>query len=86
MAACVITLRWKDTVGSQVVSATLMSHRMEGIICITVIATCGFAAGILFRYVVSALAYLFLIVPIAIAVLAAAALQFRQVSEYNSLY
>ncbi|KAI3693220.1 hypothetical protein L6452_33051 [Arctium lappa] len=78
VAACVITLRWKDNVGNQV-SATLMSHRLEGIICIIVIACCGFAAGILFRYVVSALAYLFLIVPMAIAILAAVALRFRQV-------
>nr|GEW35209.1 cationic amino acid transporter 9, chloroplastic-like [Tanacetum cinerariifolium] len=78
VAACVITLRWKNNIGSQV-SASLMSHRMEGMICITVIAACGFAAGILFRYVVSSLAYLFLIVPVTIAVLAASALRFRQV-------
>ncbi|PWA79311.1 amino acid/polyamine transporter I, Cationic amino acid transporter [Artemisia annua] len=78
VAACVITLRWKNNIGSQV-SASLMSHRMEGMICITVIAACGFAAGILFRYVVSGLAYLFLIVPVTIAVLAASALRFRQV-------
>ena len=79
VAACVITLRWKNNIGSQV-SASLMSHRMEGMICITVIAACGFAAGILFRYVVSGLAYLFLIVPVTIAVLAASALRFRQVT------
>ncbi|KAK9058973.1 hypothetical protein SSX86_021591 [Deinandra increscens subsp. villosa] len=77
VAACVITLRWKDRIGGQI-SATSMSHRQEGIICITMIACCGFAAGILFRYVVSPFAYIFLIIPITIAALAAAALQFRQ--------
>ncbi|KAI7737928.1 hypothetical protein M8C21_027394 [Ambrosia artemisiifolia] len=39
VAACVITLRWKDNIVSQV-SAPSMSHRLEGIICITVIACC----------------------------------------------
>lgn len=85
VAACVITLRWKDNVGSQVLT-TFMSHRMEGIICITVIAACGFAAGILFRYVVSSLAYIFLIIPVAIAMLAVSALQFRQVREIDYLF
>lgn len=84
MAACVITLRWNDNIGSQV-SVTLMSHRQEGIICILVIASCGFAAGILFRFVVSALAYICLVVPVTIAIVAAAALRFRQVNELNSL-
>ncbi|KAK1430371.1 hypothetical protein QVD17_13053 [Tagetes erecta] len=77
VAACVITLCWKDNIGSQV-SATFIPHRLEGIICITVIACCGFTAGILFRYVVSPFAYIFLALPIAIAILAAAALRFRQ--------
>ncbi|CAI9277859.1 unnamed protein product [Lactuca saligna] len=80
VAACVITLRWKDNIGNQISSSMLVSvtHRQEGIICIVVIAFCGFAAGIVFRYVVSALAFIFLIIPIAIALLATAALQFRQ--------
>lgn len=71
MAACVMTLRWDD---SQV------SKRMEGITCIIVIACCGFVAGILYRYSVSTLADIFLILPIAMAIFAAAGLQFRQVS------
>lgn len=77
VAACVIRLRWKDDIGIQI-SSTLVSHRHEGIICITVIAFSGFAAGILFRYVVSALAYIFLVIPVLIAILATAALRFRQ--------
>ncbi|KAI3804243.1 hypothetical protein L1987_25639 [Smallanthus sonchifolius] len=77
VAACVITLRWKNNIGSQI-SATSMSHRLEGIICITVIACCGFTAGILFRYTVSPFAYIFLVVPITFAILATAALRFRQ--------
>ncbi|KAM0030605.1 putative amino acid/polyamine transporter I, cationic amino acid transporter [Helianthus debilis subsp. tardiflorus] len=82
VAACVITLRWKDNddISSEMtqVTATYMSHRLEGIICITVIACCGFTTGIIFRYVVSPFAYIFLIIPIIIAILATAALRFRQ--------
>ncbi|KAL8235905.1 hypothetical protein R6Q59_016986 [Mikania micrantha] len=70
VAACVMTLRWDN---SQV------SKRMEGITCITVIACCGFVAGILYRYSSSTLANIFLILPIAVAIFAAADLQFRQV-------
>ncbi|PWA58186.1 Amino acid/polyamine transporter I [Artemisia annua] len=78
VAACVMTLRLDDKVDTQI-STTSMSKRTEGITCITVIACCGFAAGILYRYGVSTLAYTFLVLPIAIAILAAAGLQFRQV-------
>lgn len=83
VAACVITLRWKDNIGSQV-AATFLPHRLEGIICITVIACCGFTAGILFRYVVSSFAYIFLVLPITVAILAAAALRYRQVKQIDS--
>lgn len=79
VAACVMTLRLDDTVDTQI-ATTSMSKRTEGITCITVIACCGFAAGILYRYGVSTLAYTFLVLPIAIAILAAAGLQFRQAS------
>ncbi|XP_071691180.1 cationic amino acid transporter 9, chloroplastic-like [Rutidosis leptorrhynchoides] len=78
VAACVITLRWNENISSQV-STAYTSRRTEGILCITVIASCGFAAGILFRYVVSALAYIFLTIPVAISLLAVLALRFRQV-------
>ncbi|KAI3756806.1 hypothetical protein L1987_56629 [Smallanthus sonchifolius] len=77
VAACVITFRWKNDDGSQI-STTSMSHRLEGIICITVIACCGFTAGFLFRYSVSPFAYIFLIVPVTFAILVTAALRFRQ--------
>ncbi|XP_076896708.1 cationic amino acid transporter 9, chloroplastic-like [Bidens hawaiensis] len=77
VAACVITLRWKASIGSQI-SSTSMPRRREGIVCITVIACCGFTAGILFRCVVSPFAYIFLIIPIIIAILATTALRLRQ--------
>ncbi|GKB67443.1 cationic amino acid transporter 9, chloroplastic-like protein [Tanacetum coccineum] len=71
VAACVLTLRLDDKVDTQI-STTSMSKRTEGITCITVIACCGFAAGILYRYGASSLAYTFIVLPVAIAILAAA--------------
>ncbi|KAJ9565445.1 hypothetical protein OSB04_001411 [Centaurea solstitialis] len=82
VAACVMTLRWEDKVDDTNVSTILASKRMEGITCITVIASCGFAAGILYRYSDSTLVNIFLILPVAIAIVAAAALQFRQVYKH----
>lgn len=77
-----MTLRWDNKSDTQV-STTSMSKRTEGITCIIVIACSGFAAGILYRYGVSTLAYIFLILPVVIAILAAADLQFRHVSGVN---
>ncbi|XP_024962849.1 cationic amino acid transporter 9, chloroplastic-like isoform X1 [Cynara cardunculus var. scolymus] len=81
VAACVMTLRWEDKIDTHV-STISMSKRIEGITCITVIACCGLAAGIFYRYSVSTLANIFLILPIAIAIVAAAVLQFRQVYKH----
>lgn len=72
-----ISLRWKDKKTRQV-SERCLSNRGEGIICIIVIACCGFAAGVLYRFGAS---FIFLIVVLVIAILAASALQFRQVTE-----
>lgn len=80
VAACVMALRWDNNNNIDTQHSTnLMSKRTEGITCITVIAFCGFTAGILYRYGGSTLAYIFLILPLAIAILAAASLHFRQV-------
>ncbi|KAL4567214.1 hypothetical protein LXL04_022790 [Taraxacum kok-saghyz] len=79
VAACVISLRWKDDIGNRISSTTLvLSHRHEGIICIVVVACCGFCGGILFRFLVSPLAYISIVIPVSIAVLATVSLRFRQ--------
>ena len=73
VSACVVALRWKDKTNSQVSS----SAYQEGVICLTAIAVCGFATGLLFRYDASPI---FMILAILVAVGASAALLFRQVS------
>ncbi|XP_057510591.1 cationic amino acid transporter 9, chloroplastic-like isoform X1 [Actinidia eriantha] len=75
VSACVVTLRWKDKTSSQVSRKWISSWR-EGVICLIIIACCGFTAGALYRFGAS---LFFLIVPVVIAVFAAAALYCRQV-------
>lgn len=72
VSACVIVLRWKDKIASQVSS----SARQEGILCLIAVALCGFGAGLFFRYDAS---LLFLVLAIVVATAASAALYFRQV-------
>lgn len=72
-----ITLRWKDKKTSQA-SIRCLSNRGEGLICIITIACCGFAAGVLYRFGAS---FIFFIVAVVIAILAASVLHFRQVSR-----
>ncbi|XP_023756464.1 cationic amino acid transporter 9, chloroplastic [Lactuca sativa] len=82
VAACVITLRLDDNIDINIntqLSTNSMSKRTDCITSIIVIAFCGFTTGILYRFGGSTLAYIFLILPLAIAILAAANLQFRQV-------
>ncbi|WCJ22994.1 cationic amino acid transporter 9 [Euphorbia peplus] len=74
VSACVVTLRWKDKTSSQV-SFRRTSAFTEGVICILVVAFCGFGAGLFYRYGAS---FAFLIVAVVIAVLATAALYVRQ--------
>ncbi|KAK3003053.1 hypothetical protein RJ639_018014 [Escallonia herrerae] len=74
VSACVVALRWKDKSASQY-STRWISKRGEGITCLIVIACCGFATGLLYRFSAS---FIFAIVAIVIAILAAAALYFRQ--------
>lgn len=76
VSACVVTLRWKDKAPSQV-SSRWTSAWQEGVICLIIVACCGFGAGLFYRYGAS---IVFLVVAVVIAVLAAAALYLRQVS------
>ncbi|XP_027351526.1 cationic amino acid transporter 9, chloroplastic isoform X1 [Abrus precatorius] len=71
VSACVVVLRWKDKTNSQV----SFSAKREGVICLVVVAVCGFAAGLSYRYDGSPI---FLSLAIVIALGASAALVFRQ--------
>ncbi|GLT51574.1 hypothetical protein SLA2020_249750 [Shorea laevis] len=71
VAACVVTLRWKDKKGQ---SSSWISAWLEGVIYLAIVACCGFAAGVLYRYSAS---FIFLIIMTVIAILACAALCLR---------
>ncbi|GLT84327.1 hypothetical protein SLE2022_025630 [Rubroshorea leprosula] len=71
VAACVVTLRWKDKKGQ---SSRWISAWLEGVIYLVIVACCGFAAGVLYRYSAS---FIFLIIMAVIAILACAALCLR---------
>ncbi|GMI75817.1 cationic amino acid transporter 9 [Hibiscus trionum] len=74
VAACVVTLRWKKRTENQD-SSKCMSTWCEGVIWIVILACCGFATGALYRFGGS---FIFIIVALVIAILACAALCFRQ--------
>ncbi|CAA0842734.1 Cationic amino acid transporter 9- chloroplastic [Striga hermonthica] len=74
VSACVVSMRWKDKTGQ--FSARWISNRVEGIICLLLVAGCGFAAGAIFRF---GSTYFFMIVPAVLAIIFAAALHLRQV-------
>ncbi|KAH9733372.1 Cationic amino acid transporter 9 [Citrus sinensis] len=73
VAACVIALRWKDRT-SRNDSSRLTSAWRQGVICLIIIACCGFGAGLFYRINAS---YILLIVAVVIAVLASAMLCLR---------
>ncbi|XAR63251.1 hypothetical protein NMG60_11023126 [Bertholletia excelsa] len=75
VAACVVTLRWKDKTASEV-SKNWTSNWREGVLCLIIIACCGFAAGIVYRYSYS---FIFLVVAVIVATFAAGSLYIRQV-------
>ncbi|KAK1262701.1 hypothetical protein QJS04_geneDACA018411 [Acorus gramineus] len=75
VSACVISLRWKDKASSHL-SANWLSTRREGLICLIVVACCGFFAGLSYRFGAS---FIFIIVALFLAIAAVAALHFRQV-------
>ncbi|XVE74093.1 hypothetical protein DITRI_Ditri11bG0171600 [Diplodiscus trichospermus] len=74
VAACVVTLRWKNRTGNQVCSK-YTSTWCEGVICLVIVACCGFATGVLYRFSAS---FIFMIVAVVIAIIACAALFCRQ--------
>lgn len=76
VSACVIVLRWNDKKANQIPSRWTSASR-EGVICLVIIAACGFSGGLCYRL---SSAYFFLLIPGVIAVLACASLCFRQVS------
>jgi len=76
VAACVLSLRFKEKSANQA-SGRWCSRWAEGVICLVVLACCGFAAGVMYRFDAS---YYLLIIPLFIAVVAFAALYLRQVS------
>ncbi|XP_044503901.1 cationic amino acid transporter 9, chloroplastic [Mangifera indica] len=74
VSACVIVLRWNDKKANQIPSRWTSASR-EGVICLVIIAACGFSGGLCYRL---SSAYFFLLIPGVIAVLACASLCFRQ--------
>ncbi|KQK00595.1 cationic amino acid transporter 9, chloroplastic [Brachypodium distachyon] len=75
VSACVITLRWSDK-STSYRSLGNMSVWQEGVLCLVMVALCGFVAGISYRF---SYAIAFIIVAFLIAIAASLALQFRQV-------
>jgi APA family basic amino acid/polyamine antiporter len=58
-----------------------MSIWQEGVLCLVIVALCGFVAGISYRF---SYAIAFIIVSFVIAIVASVALQFRQVSASST--
>jgi APA family basic amino acid/polyamine antiporter len=58
-----------------------MSIWQEGVLCLVIVALCGFVAGISYRF---SYAIAFIIVAFLIAIVASVALQFRQVSASST--
>ncbi|XP_042508483.1 cationic amino acid transporter 9, chloroplastic-like isoform X2 [Macadamia integrifolia] len=73
VAACVVSLRWKDR-ASSLVSSRWISNWREGVICLVAVACSGFVAGLCYRFD----ALIWLLVPIITGILAAVALYYRQ--------
>lgn len=74
VSACVVTLRWKDKTEIRA-SRRWMSSWREGVLCLIIVACCGFAAGALYRFNAS---FVFMIVAAVIGIFSVAALCFRQ--------
>ncbi|RXH93375.1 hypothetical protein DVH24_013951 [Malus domestica] len=72
VAACVVSLRFKDKAANEVSS----SAWREGVICLFIVACGGFGAGVCYRFSAS---IVFLVLTVVVAILALAALCFRQV-------
>ncbi|CAN0921831.1 Cationic amino acid transporter 9, chloroplastic [Linum grandiflorum] len=74
VSACVVTLRWNDKPEGQVSSRRTTAWQ-EGVICLVVVAGCGFATGVCYRYDVS---FIVMIIAVVIAAASIAALCLRQ--------
>lgn len=74
VAACVLSLRWKEKTSSQISS----SSWREGVICLFMVALGGFISGLYYRVNIS---IVFLLLALVVAVLACIALYFRQVRD-----
>ncbi|KAF5732882.1 cationic amino acid transporter 9 chloroplastic isoform X1 [Tripterygium wilfordii] len=74
VAACVVVCRWNDKTASLVSSEWITAWR-EGVLCLIIVAFCGFGAGVLYRVDAS---FVFLLVAVVIALFASAALSCRQ--------
>lgn len=74
VAACVVTLRWKEKTGRPLSSRCISTWR-EGVICLFIIACCGFGAGLFFRLSCS---FIFMLVAGFFAILALVAIYCRQ--------
>lgn len=79
VAACVVSLRFKDKAANEVSS----SAWREGVICLFIVACGGFGAGLCYRFSAS---IVFLVLTVVVAILALADLCFRQVSEQYVLW
>jgi basic amino acid/polyamine antiporter, APA family len=72
----VISLRWNDKATNRR-SLGSMSIWQEGVLCLVIVAICGFVAGLCYRYNYS---IALMVVAFLIAVAASFALQFHQVN------
>ncbi|KAM7261034.1 hypothetical protein ACFE04_026509 [Oxalis oulophora] len=74
VAACAVSLRWKDETTADKVYSGKISKWQEGVICLFTVACSGFGAGIIFRVDAS---LIFLIIPLVVAIAASTALYCR---------
>ncbi|KAF8765500.1 hypothetical protein HU200_008648 [Digitaria exilis] len=74
VSACVITLRWNDKATNRR-SLGIMSIWQEGVLCLVILALCGFVVGLCYRFNYS---IAFIVVAFLIAIAASFALLFRQ--------
>ncbi|CAN1272208.1 Cationic amino acid transporter 9, chloroplastic [Linum perenne] len=75
VSACVVTLRWNDKHEGQV-SSRWATGWHEGVICLVIVACCGFVTGVSYRYDAS---FIFMIIAVVIGAVSIGALCFRQV-------
>lgn len=77
VSACLVVLRWKDKTSSTTVPSRWISRWHEGVLCLILVALSGFGAGVSYRL---SAPFFVPVAAVLIAILASAALYFRQVS------